>query len=227
MVGKSEQILRACDGRVSFGELFYDLVFVFAITQISHSLLKHFTLTGARQTGFLFPAVWWVWFYSTWVLNRLNLENLTVRLLLFAMMIGGLFMSMALSEALGDMGAVFGITFAVVQVGRTVFVSAHSGNPPNVKRTYKRITSWVAKAGPFRVWGGLADRADPVLLWGGLGDRISGPDPALSGSGPGPRHDHRLVDQWRPHGRTVRTFRHHMSGRDVVGFGRHLCRNGL
>ena len=162
----SEQILRSGDGRVSFGELFYDLVFVFAITQISHFLLSHFTLTGALQTGFLFLAVWWIWIYSTWVLNRLNPESLGVRLLLFAMMIGGLFMSMALPQAFAERGAVFGIAFAVVQVGRSVFILVHSGDLPNVQRTYRRITSWVALAGVFWVWGGLADPSDRVLLWG-------------------------------------------------------------
>ena len=162
----SEQILRSGDGRVSFGELFYDLVFVFAITQISHFLLSHFTLTGALQTGFLFLAVWWIWIYSTWVLNRLNPESLGVRLLLFAMMIGGLFMSMALPQAFAARGAIFGIAFAVVQVGRSVFILVHSGDLPNVQRTYRRITSWVALAGVFWVWGGLADPSDRVLLWG-------------------------------------------------------------
>ena len=162
----SEEILRSGDGRVSFGELFYDLVFVFAITQISHFLLKHFTLTGALQTGFLFLAVWWVWIYSTWVLNRLNSENLTVRLLLFAMMIGGLFMSMALPEAFGDRGAVFGFAFAVVQVGRSVFMLVSSAGLPILHRTYMRITSWVALAGVFWVWGGLANPSDRAMLWG-------------------------------------------------------------
>ncbi len=45
------------DGRVSFVELFFDLVFVFAITQLSHRLLHHFTLVGALKTTFLLLAV--------------------------------------------------------------------------------------------------------------------------------------------------------------------------
>lgn len=53
------------DGRVSTLELFFDLVFVFAITQISHYLLKHFTAIGIVQTAMLVMAVWWVWVYTS------------------------------------------------------------------------------------------------------------------------------------------------------------------
>ena len=48
------------DSKVAYVELFFDLVFVFAITQLSHSLLHHFSWTGLAETGFLMLAVWWV-----------------------------------------------------------------------------------------------------------------------------------------------------------------------
>jgi low temperature requirement protein LtrA len=51
------------DGKVDFVELFFDLVFVFAVTQLSHSLLAHFTPLGVLETSILFMAVWWVWIY--------------------------------------------------------------------------------------------------------------------------------------------------------------------
>lgn len=52
------KLLRQDNGRVGFAELFYDLVFVFAITQVSHLLLHHYTLMGALEVGLLFLAVW-------------------------------------------------------------------------------------------------------------------------------------------------------------------------
>jgi low temperature requirement protein LtrA len=79
--------------RVTYAELFFDLVFVFAITQISHTLLAHFTLLGALQVTLLFLAVWWVWVFTSWVTNWLDPEKTPVRLLLFAMMLGGLVLS--------------------------------------------------------------------------------------------------------------------------------------
>ena len=68
-------LLRAKDhaaGRVAFLELFYDLVFVFAITQLSHLLLQHYSVLGAIETALLMFAVWWVWIYTTWALNWLD-----------------------------------------------------------------------------------------------------------------------------------------------------------
>ena len=54
-------ILRDADTRVGFSELFFDLVFVFAITQVSHLLLHHYSLAGALETALIFLAIWWVW----------------------------------------------------------------------------------------------------------------------------------------------------------------------
>ena len=61
--------------RVTYAELFFDLVFVFAVTQISHTLLGRFTPLGALQTTLLFLAVWWVWVYTSWITNWLNPET--------------------------------------------------------------------------------------------------------------------------------------------------------
>jgi low temperature requirement protein LtrA len=60
--------------RVTYAELFFDLVFAFAVTQLSHTLLAEFTPLGALQTTLLFLAVWWLWIYTAWVTNWLNPE---------------------------------------------------------------------------------------------------------------------------------------------------------
>src|SRR5258705_1281682 len=65
--------------RVTYAELFFDLVFVFAVTQISHALLSRFTPIGALQTTLLFLGVWWVWVYTSWVTNWLDPERTPVR----------------------------------------------------------------------------------------------------------------------------------------------------
>ena len=62
MITSSRNLLRDRNGhehaRVTYMELFFDLVFVFAITQLSHGLLAHLTLLGALETGLLMMAVW-------------------------------------------------------------------------------------------------------------------------------------------------------------------------
>src|SRR5262249_16755888 len=86
-------------GRVTAAELFFDLVFVFAVTQVSHPLLHHFTPSGAIQATILFLAVWWVWVFTAWVTNWLDPEQTPVRLLLFLLMFAGLVLSTAIPKA--------------------------------------------------------------------------------------------------------------------------------
>ena len=61
--------------RVTYAELFFDLVFAFAVTQISHTLLGRFTPLGALQTTLLFLSVWWLWVYTAWITNWLDPET--------------------------------------------------------------------------------------------------------------------------------------------------------
>src|SRR5580704_14112239 len=85
--------------RVTYAELFFDLVFVYAVTQISHTLLADFTPMGAVHVTLLFLAVWWVWVYTSWITNWLNPELTPVRVLLFSLMLGGLVLSTSIPEA--------------------------------------------------------------------------------------------------------------------------------
>jgi len=82
--GRTASLLRVHSSaeRVTNIELFFDLVYVFAITQLSHHLLANPTWEGAWQTLLLLAAVWLVWVYTAAVTNYLNPERLPLRLLL-------------------------------------------------------------------------------------------------------------------------------------------------
>jgi low temperature requirement protein LtrA len=158
-------MLRGDDHRVGFVELFYDLVFVFAITQISHFLLHHFTLKGAAEATILFLAIWWVWIYTTWVLNRLNPDRTAVRLLLFGLMIAGLFVSMAIPEAFGERGLIFAAAYVAMQIGRTLFMYVVLAEDARTRATYLRIMIWLAAAAVFWIAGGQADGETRLWFW--------------------------------------------------------------
>lgn len=159
------QIFRGEEGRVGFAELFFDLVFVFAITQVSHHLLYHFDLHGALETGLVFLAVWWVWIYTTWVLNRLDPDRFRVRALLFVLMVLGLFMSMAVPQAFGERGMVFALCFVAIQLGRSLFVLWHARGQGLLVRTYQRITLWFVLSGVFWIGGALVEGDLRLVLW--------------------------------------------------------------
>src|SRR3979411_18724 len=142
--------------RVTYAELFFDLVFVFAVTQISHTLLAHFTALTVVQTTLLFLAVWWVWVYTSWITNWLNPEMTPVRVLLFALMLGGLVLSTSIPQAFESRGLWFAAAYAAMQVGKTVFLWVSTPpSRPLARMNAVRITAWLSLAAVFSILGGI------------------------------------------------------------------------
>lgn len=158
---------RADSNRVSMVELFFDLVFVFAVTQLSHALLDDLTPTGALRTLLLFLAVWWLWIFTSWVTNWLDPDRAPVRVMLFALMLGGLLLSSSIPQAFGERGLVFGAVFALMQVGRSAFVAWAMYRDRRVVlfRNFVRISLWLLLSGAFWIAGGLADGATRAIWW--------------------------------------------------------------
>ena len=152
--------------KVTNVELFFDLVFVFAVTQLSHSLVEHFTVGGVLQTALLFVAVWWVWIYTTWCTNWLDPDTVAVRVMLFAAMFVGLIFSTSLPKAFGPLGLVFACAYVVMQVGRSLFMlwSLKQHNIENY-RNFQRIVAWFLMSGIFWIAGGFAEGNMRFLLW--------------------------------------------------------------
>jgi len=165
------------EAKVGTVELFFDLVFVFAITQLSHTLIAHPSLLGAVETLLLFLAVWWVWIFTCWVTNWLDPERWRVRLLLFALMACGLVLSMSIPTAWGAGGLIFAIAYVTMQVGRSLYmvVVMRRHNPAGF-RNFVRITLWLSVSALFWIAGGLADGLARLGLWAlGLAIEYTGP----------------------------------------------------
>ncbi len=166
----AQTLLRARNGhehaRVTFVELFFDLVFVFAITQLSHSLAEHPTPLGVLQTALLLMAVWWAWIDTSWCTNWLDPEKIPVRLLLFALMLGGLVLSSAIPKAFDTRALAFALALASIQVGRCLFMLwALKGPSPGNYRNFQRITVWRALAAALWIAGAFADGGTRLALW--------------------------------------------------------------
>src|SRR5690348_11452705 len=152
--------------RVTYAELFFDLVFVYAVTQISHLLLARFTELGAVQTTLLFLAIWWVWVYTTWITNWLNPELTPVRILLFLLMLGGLVLSTSIPKAFESRGIWFAAAYAAMQVGKTVFLWVST--PParsSARMNAVRITIWLSVSAVFWIAGGVTQGNTRLALW--------------------------------------------------------------
>ena len=152
--------------RVTYAELLFDLVFVFAVTQISHTLLGRFTPIGALQTTMLFLAVWWVWVYTSWITNWLNPETTPVRVLLFLLMLGGLVLSTSIPKAFESRGLWFATAYAAMQVGKTVFLWLSTPRSRSQARMNAvRITAWLSLSAVFWIAGGFSEGHGRLVLW--------------------------------------------------------------
>jgi low temperature requirement protein LtrA len=154
------------DHRVSAMELFFDLVFVFAVTQLSHYLLEHHTALGALQTTVMFLAMWWAWIYTAWATNWLDPGRTQIRLLLIAVMLLSLVLSSAIPGAFGAYGIHFALAYVAIQIGRTAYTSWAKGEwEPGASKNMTRATIYFLAAAPLWIIGGLDSDPQRRLAW--------------------------------------------------------------
>ncbi|RYF74248.1 MAG: low temperature requirement protein A [Comamonadaceae bacterium] len=146
-------------------ELFFDLVYVFAITQLSHYLLEHLTPLGALQTATLWFAVWLGWQYTAWVTNWFNPDHPSMRLMLMALMGVALLVSAAIPDAFGAQGLLFACSYAAIQVGRTLFVLAGLGGGHALAPNFQRMLCWLLVSAALWIAGGLSEGSARLALW--------------------------------------------------------------
>jgi low temperature requirement protein LtrA len=160
---------RGTDGvsrRASSLELFYDLVFVFAITQVSHLLLTHLTWVGVLQATIVLFAVYWSWNYTTWTTNELDTETVPVRLLLLGLMLVSLLMSVAIPKAFEGQALLFAASYVAIQVGRHSFLAFAAADSGTVERERAgRILTWFVAVGVLWIAGALVEGTGRYVLW--------------------------------------------------------------
>ena len=163
---------------VSNLELFFDLVYVFAITQLSHFLLVHLTLLGTAQTAVLFFAVWWAWMYTTWATNWIDPDRAANRFLIGAVMLGSLVMACVLPGAFGPQGWQFVAAYLTVQIGRTVYTSYALGEWKRGSGfNMLRVSLWFCVAGIAWIAGLGSEQPLVRMAWwtAALGIEYAGP----------------------------------------------------
>ncbi|GAA1488127.1 low temperature requirement protein A [Brachybacterium sacelli] len=145
-------------------ELFFDLVYVFAIIQLSHLLIEHLSWIGAAQTVIVFAAVWWGWNYTAWAMNWLNPSRTPVQLLTAALMLAALGMSIAIPSAFGGGAWLFVGCYLAMGILRPVFMMvAFRGQ--QLATNYRMLLLWTLLAGVFWVAGAALPEHWRLLLW--------------------------------------------------------------
>jgi low temperature requirement protein LtrA len=151
--------------RVTNMELFFDLVYVFAITQLARYLGEDLNWHGALRTLMLLFAVWWAWVYTAWVTNWLHPDARVVRVVLIGVMLASLIVSVTIPAAFGERGLVFAVTYVIMQLGRTLFAVFATRGDASLRRNFVRIVAWLVVSGAFWLVGGFLEGTSRDLLW--------------------------------------------------------------
>lgn len=103
--------------RVTFVELFFDLVFVFAVTEITSYLFHHLDGEGVVRTALVFWLVWWAWTQWTWALNPADTEHAIVRAGTLAATAFAFLMAVSVADAFEDDGGLwFAAPYVIIRV---------------------------------------------------------------------------------------------------------------
>jgi low temperature requirement protein LtrA len=147
-------------------ELFFDLVYVLAITQLSHLLLTHhLSWASMGQMVFLLLVVWWAWIYTTWMGNWLDPGSTPVRMLIVIVALASLLMAAALPEAFTRHGVLFAGAYVGLQVGRNLGGALLLRRAHPLGDTFQRLLIWSVLAGVLWLAGALLDGSDRIILW--------------------------------------------------------------
>ncbi|MEA2150480.1 MAG: hypothetical protein QOD69_2310 [Solirubrobacteraceae bacterium] len=152
--------------RASPVELFFDLVFVFAITQLSSLLRSDLTFAGAGRVLFLLLVVWWAWIYTTWMTNWFDPSHLSVRLVLIACMLGAFLVAIAIPDAFGDRAFLFAAGYVGLQVVRNTFVVLKTEDSEPMHASWVRM--WVGSLWVGAIWiagAVVPDEGARVAIW--------------------------------------------------------------
>jgi low temperature requirement protein LtrA len=125
--------------RVSPLELFFDLVFVFSITQVTAFIATDPTWPGVGQGMLVLAVVWWAWVSYSWLTNTLDTNESSTRVVMFAAMGGMFVVAMSISGAFGDDALLFAGAYFVVRASH-ILLYAHAVDDGGVKAAVLRTT---------------------------------------------------------------------------------------
>jgi low temperature requirement protein LtrA len=145
-------------------ELFFDLVFVFAFTQVTGFLVEHLTWAGMARGAALLAALWWAWVTYSWLTGAVPAEErLPARLVILTAMAAMLVVALSVPGAFGDDGVLFGVAYFVVRVLHVVLYAVAA--PPETRDAVLRAAPGFLGGPALLVLAGLFDGPLEGILW--------------------------------------------------------------
>jgi low temperature requirement protein LtrA len=150
--------------RVAPLELFFDLVFVFALTQVTALMSEHPTWTGLGQGMLVLAALWWAWGAYAWLTNYIAAEEDVERLLMVAVMGAFLITALAVPNAFGDDALVFALAYAVAR-WLHIFIFAEANDDVDARQAIRRLARTALPAPALLIVAAFLDGPAQAALW--------------------------------------------------------------
>jgi low temperature requirement protein LtrA len=145
-------------------ELFFDLVFVFALTQVTGFMSDDPTWAGVGRGLLILAALWWTWGAYAWLTNEIDPDEGSARLAMFAAMAAMFVAALAVPHAFGSDAVLFGLSYFAVRVLHIVLfaeASPHVG----VRQAAYRLARTAIPGPALLVVAGFADGWAEIALW--------------------------------------------------------------
>jgi low temperature requirement protein LtrA len=145
--------------RVSWAELFFDLVYVLAVTEVSSLLQEHHTWGGVLRALVVFVPIYWSWVGTSIIANTRDVSSASSRMGIFAVGLAGMFMALAVPDAYGDRGWLLGCAYmgARLVLARLLF-GRHRPTP-------NPVAVGLFVSGPLMLVGGFVHGSAREALW--------------------------------------------------------------
>jgi low temperature requirement protein LtrA len=154
------------EDRVMPLELFFDLVFVLAITQCTTLMSRHPTWVGLGEGLLVLALLWWSWVAYTWLTSVLDPEEGGVRIVLFAAMAAFLIAAICVPEAFRSLALEFAIAYAAVRIAHIALFLLASRDDPSFRRSVDGLAVSVTVAVSLLVGGSFLDPGAQAAVWG-------------------------------------------------------------
>ena len=146
-------------------ELFFDLVFVLALTQCTALMLGNPTWEGLAQGTLVLTLLWWTWAGYAWLTSVVDPEEGAVRIALLGAMAALLIAALCVPDAWGDRAVEFALAYAVVRVGHIALFILASREDPQLRHSVLTLTASTGAGVGLLVAGALAGGSAQAVLW--------------------------------------------------------------
>jgi low temperature requirement protein LtrA len=150
--------------RVAPLELFFDLVFVFALTQVTLLMSENPTWEGLGQGTLVLAALWWAWGAYAWLTNYIAADEGVERLLMFAVMGAFLVTALAVPQAFGEDALLFAIAYAVAR-WLHIFIFAEANEDVDTGQAIVRLARTALPAPLLLIGGALLGGTAQAVIW--------------------------------------------------------------